>query len=226
MIYKNCDSYEYKETGINDSAGFAGSGKTKVQELTKMAVTEKEILSAGTKLIKVVKTINTSFAGIIMTTYFNCLLQTTSQLYTASTILFNREVTALILLSAASFSTACLMCCRLFWLTCSGHGLSTSMKKCAHQLERFKLTKKDEDLDELQLLKQDMRYYSESPITPESAFSLSTSTLLGAYGTIVTYLIVLIQFKVSEKPINTPEQEQVANYSISTSNSTRLNNLH
>ena len=211
---------------INDSARSEGFAETNVQDLIDLATTEKEILSIGTKLIKVVKTMNTSFAGLILVTYFNCLLQTTSQLYTASTILFNREVKALILLSAASFSVACLMCCRLFWLTSSGHGLSTSMKKCAHHLEKLKRTKKDDDWDEIQLLKQDLRYYSESPITPEPAFSLSTSTLLGAYGTIVTYLIVLIQFKVSEKPINTPEQEQVANYSISTSNSTRLNNLH
>ena len=184
---------------INVSARFEGFAQTNVQELINLATNEKEILSIGTKLIKVVKAMNTSFAGLILVTYFNCLLQTTSQLYTASTIFFNREVTALILLSAASFSVACLMCCRLFWLTLSGHGLSTSMKKCANQLERFKLTKKDDDdWNEIQLLKQDLGYYSESPITPKSAFSLSTSTLLGAYGTILTYLIVLIQFKVSE----------------------------
>ena len=127
---------------INVSARFEGFAQTNVQELINLATNEKEILSIGTKLIKVVKSMNTSFAGLILVTYFNCLLQTTSQLYTASTIFFNREVTALILLSAASFSVACLMCCRLFWLTSSGHGLSTSMKKCAHQLEKLKQNKK------------------------------------------------------------------------------------
>ena len=39
----------------------------------------------------------------------------------------------------------------------------------------------------------------DSPITPLSAFSVSTSTLLSSFGTIITYLIVLLQFKVSEQ---------------------------
>ena len=206
----------------NDIVGFEVSRQIELPGIEKLAPSEDEILSIGLKLIKVVKTMNTSFAGIIIITYFNCLLQTTLQLYTASTILFNREIEALIFLSAASFSVACLMCCRLFWMTWSGQGLSASMKKCVHQLERLKITGKGDALDEIQLLTQDLRYYSESPLTPASAFSLSTNTLLGAYGTILTYLIVLLQFKVSEKPTDTLEERIITNSSIRAFNSTKI----
>ena len=72
------------------------------------------------------------------------------------------------------------------------------MKNCIYHLERFKIRKGGVDEDDFQLLKDDLRYYCEDPITPFSAFSVSTNTLLGAFGTIVTYLIVLLQFKVSE----------------------------
>ena len=57
-------------------------------------------------------------------------------------------------------------------------------------------------------MKEELKYYCEAPITPLSAFSVSTSTLLGALGTIITYLIVLLQFKVSELPGDTQERQE------------------
>ena len=54
--------------------------------------------------------------------------------------------------------------------------------------------------DDVQLLKQDLKYYSESPINPLSAFSLSNGTLIATSATIITYLIVLIQFMAAENP--------------------------
>ena len=47
-------------------------------------------------------------------------------------------------------------------------------------------------------MKQDIKDKAISPITPFSAFSLSNSTLIGTFATILTYLIVLIQFKAAE----------------------------
>ena len=85
---------------------------------------------------------------------------------------------------------------RLVSLTNSGYVLETTMKACAHTLDRIKLKNKDIS-EESQLLKQDLRYHCESPITPFSAFSLSHGTLIGTFATIITYLIVLIQFKMS-----------------------------
>ena len=86
---------------------------------------------------------------------------------------------------------------RLVYLTNSGYHLETTMKACAHTLDRIKLKNWDIS-EETQLLKQDLRYHCESPISPFSAFSLSHGTLIGTFATIITYLIVLIQFKVTE----------------------------
>ena len=68
------------------------------------------------------------------------------------------------------------------------------------------------------MLKEDLKYYSEAPITPLSAFSVSTSTLLSAFGTIITYVIVLLQFKVSEPPGDTQGRQE--HNTTSTSNFT------
>ena len=48
------------------------------------------------------------------------------------------------------------------------------------------------------IMKEDLKDKATSPISPFSAFSLSNSTLIGTFATILTYLIVLIQFKAAE----------------------------
>ena len=102
----------------------------------------------------------------------------------------------------ACFSLALLCMYRLFLLTVYAYGLSTSMKECSYQLDWLKLKKKELDDDGIELLKQDMKYWCESPISPFTAFSVSPSTFIGLCGVITTYLIVLLQFKVSEPPLS------------------------
>ena len=57
---------------------------------------------------------------------------------------------------------------------------------------------KEQKSAQIKLLKQDIKDKCVSPINPFSAFSLSNSTLIGTFATILTYLIVLIQFKAAE----------------------------
>ena len=165
------------------------------------------ILSLGSNLLEIVKEMNVSLTGILVNTYITCLIVATGTLYSSSTILFQKSL-FLILFSAANFCISLLTINRLIWMTGCGHSLSLSMKKCIHHLERFKVSKGGVDYDDFQLLKEELRYYMEAPITPLSAFSVSTSTLLGAFGTIVTYLIVLLQFKVSEPSGETSERQE------------------
>ena len=160
------------------------------------------MLSLGSNLLEILKEMNVSLTGILVNTYITCLIVATGTLYSSSTILFERSF-VLVLFSAANFCISLLTINRLIWMTGCGHSLSLSIKKCIHQLERFKVSKGGIDDDDFQLLKEELKYYGEAPITPFSAFSVSTNTLLGAFGTIVTYLIVLLQFKVSE-PGGTP----------------------
>ena len=142
-----------------------------------------------------------------MNTYLICLIVATGTLYSSSTILFQRSF-SLILFSASSFCISLLTINRLIWLTAFGYQLSMSMKNCSYHLQRLKIAERDVDKEGFQLLKEELRYYSEAPITPLSAFSVSTSTLFSAFGTIITYLIVLLQFKVSELPGDTQERQE------------------
>ena len=161
-------------------------------------VDETEIIDIGTKLLKIVKQIDASFAGMITNTYFVCMFEATATLYTALTIVFAPYSNSLMLCSTGCCSVAILCIFRLYLITNSVHDLSLSMRYCSDELDTYTFKKKDLDVYVIELLRQRMKCNSESPITPFSAFGVSTSTLVGVSGVITTYLIVLLQFKVSE----------------------------
>ena len=228
LVYKpnNLFLYFYFSDGRDtkmDTTSAKLANKTRMMENGKTffersaILNEDKILSIGFNLIEVIKEMNISLTGIIVNTYLICLIVATGTLYSSSTILFQRSF-ALILFSASCFCISLLTINRLIWLTYFGHQLSSSMKNCSYQLQRLKITTRDVDEQEFQLLKEELKYYCEAPITPLSAFSVSTSTLLGALGTIITYLIVLLQFKVSEPPGDTQERQE--HNTTSTSNLT------
>lgn len=161
--------------------------------------TEEKVLSLGTLLLKVVRKVDKSLAGMIFNTYSNCLFLATSTLYAGSTIFLNKYRGAdLYCICTLYFSLAVLCIMRLLYLTNAGQSLGTAMKACVHTLGSIKFKSKDVCFDDLQLVKQNLKYYSESPINPCSAFYLSNGTLIGTSATVITYLIILIQFKATE----------------------------
>ena len=161
-------------------------------------VDETEIVDNGIKLLKIIKQIDASFAGLITNTYFVCMFEATATLYTALTIVFAPYSNSLMLCSTGCCSVAIMCIFRLYLITNSVLDLSLSMRYCSNELDTYTFKKKDLDVHVIELLRQRMKCNSESPITPFSAFSVSTSTLVGVSGVITTYLIVLLQFKVSE----------------------------
>ena len=163
---------------------------------------ENKIINNGFRLVEVVKKLDNTFAGMVTNTYFICILITTGAIYSSTSIFLGEFRTSLLLFSASMLSVACLCIARLVWITSFGQNLSNTMKECGYHLDRFKPDNTKIDEKDIELLRQDVRYHSESPITPFSCFSLSNNTLLGAFATIVTYLIVLLQFKVSEMSMN------------------------
>ena len=77
------------------------------------------------------------------------------------------------------------------------------MDGCVETLRDIQMNKlEDVNFSRIKVIKQDLKDMSVSPITPFAAFSLSNSTLVGTFATILTYLIVLIQFKASENQDN------------------------
>ena len=175
-----------------------------MDEIQESNFNDTNVLSTGLELVKTVKTLDLSFAGMITNTYFTCILVITGTLYGAASILFQNFNKDLILASVAALTIAFLSILRLIWFINCGYFLTKEMKGCAHALDRFKFTDKKIGMEQVNLLRQELRYHSESPINPFMAFSVSTSTLVGTLGTIVTYLIVLLQFKVSEAPGDNP----------------------
>ena len=163
---------------------------------------ENEVINNGFRLVEVVKKLDNTFAGMVTNTYFICILITTGAIYSSTSIFLVEFQTSLLLFSASMLSVACLCITRLIWITSFGQNLSNTMKECGYHLDRFKSDNTKIDEKEIELLRQDVKYHSESPITPFSCFSLSNNTLLGAFATIITYLIVLLQFKVSEMSMN------------------------
>ena len=159
---------------------------------------EKIIISAGFNLIKVVKRMDKAFASMIVTTYCICMLVATGSLYLSSSVLFSRGEFEVTLLSAAGLSITWLAIFRVYQMTKYGCLLAKKMEKCSYHLDRFKFHDPINSSSSLiQLLREEFQKNYEAPIAPYSAFTLSSNSLLSFFGTIVTYIIVLLQFKTS-----------------------------
>jgi len=170
----------------------------------------KRLISIGSVLVKTVQKLDTSIGGMVLNTYASCLLLSTATLYVGSSIFFNNCIHyCTCFYTLGSVSIAVLSLVRLFYLTNSGQNLTISMKKSLQTLNRVDMehdnsgchTQKERMLisKNMELLKTELKDQSDSPINPCSAFSLSSGTLLGTFANIITYLIVLIQFKAAEK---------------------------
>ena len=192
------DGYDLK---INVVEPAPGIDTTDIPKKREESLAENKLATIGHLLLKLVKTMDSTFAGMIANTFFDCILIATIALYNASSVIFRAPDVDLYLSSLACLFIFVLSISRLARLSRCGHDLMKEMKECVYHLERYKFDKKKMNMEEIELLRRDFRAQAESPINPFSAFSLSSKTFLGACGTIVTYIIVLLQFKVSEPPI-------------------------
>ena len=107
------------------------------------------------------------------------------------------------MISANCFLLTFLSILRLLYYTKAGQYLATSINECVETLRDIQMTKfRDANYYSIGIIRQDLKVIAVSPITPCATFSLSNSTLVGTFATILTYLIVLIQFKASENQDN------------------------
>ena len=155
----------------------------------------------------VLEKINVCFSGMLFCYYGGNLLIATSSFYSATNYLFISEFSALSL-SMGLMSAICfiLYMGRLYILTTSAHliGQEMTLLKKAMKGVFFKSSqdwsieqRKKEILNEKFDTMID-RYGNNAPISPYGYFSINGGSLLSALATIITYLIVLIQFKISE----------------------------
>ena len=124
----------------------------------------------------------------------------TTNLYVASSVYFNNyENKAACFISGGCIAITIFSIVRLLSLTNAGQYLASRIKASAHTLDRTQMKKPiDGTLDTVHLLKKDLNDLRYFPINPFSAFSLSNGTLIATFSTILTYLIILIQFKATE----------------------------
>ena len=151
-------------------------------------------------MLQATKNIDNILGGIILNTYITCLLLATTTLYAGSSVFFNTAgVKVVYLFGVCCFLMTLQSVSRLIYHTNAGQYLASSMESCSETLNRIEQKRLiDIRSGYIKLLREDVKSKCKSPINPLSAFSLSNSTLIGTFATILTYLIVLIQFKAAE----------------------------
>ena len=171
--------------------------------------TEKVIL-IGLELVRILQETEKSLQGMILNTYLTSLMISTTSMYAGSSVFFSsNDYYAGYFFSCFCFSLAILSLMRLFYLTNTCEHLTATLKESLTALDQLRMehdgTKWDAHNDwrrmsvKIKFLRKELKCHSDSPINPFSAFSLSNGALIGTFATILTYLIVLIQFKAAEK---------------------------
>ena len=189
-----------------------GEKETKKEE--KMPVQDKHMqvmVDLALDICKVIKKVNKTFSGILFFAYAGNLLIATTAFYTFAKSLFIIKFSSITfcwgILHLVSFV---LYMARLYESTTSGHNLGKNMYLLRLAFKKYNATNNcfkahvntrnngielyHENLD----LVYDLLDNS-SPISPYGYFGMTRGSFLSALATIATYLIVLIQFKTSEK---------------------------
>ena len=163
-------------------------------------ITNEKLFTTGPRLLQATKSIDEILGGIILNTYITSLLLATTTLYAGSSIIFNTSGAKIVFLFCfCCFLLTLQSSSRLIYHTNAGQYLASSMERCAETLNKIEQNRvKDSRSEYIKLLREEIKSKCKSPINPLSAFSLSNSTLIGTFATILTYLIVLIQFKAAE----------------------------
>ena len=154
-----------------------------------------------------IEKVNNCFSSMLFCYFGGNLLIATSSFYLAVNYLFISPYSALDL-GWGLWSTVCfiLYMGRLYLLTTSGHELGQEMMYLKQTMMSFVSV----DNHDVKLKQCETNNFSgkfdlmisildnNAPISPYGYFSVNGGSFLSASATIVTYLIVLIQFKISE----------------------------
>ena len=146
---------------------------------------------------------------MIFNTYFTSVMLSIGTMYAGSSVFFNNcNRPSIYLFSCGSFSTTILSLMRLFYLTNSSQNMGMALRKSLRTLDQLKMENDGEKWKtyerwklvsaRMKLLRNELKCHYDTAISPFSAFGLSNGTLVGTFATILTYLIVLIQFKATE----------------------------
>ena len=158
-----------------------------------------KILKVADQLNILLRDLNTILSPFLILVFFLALSNGTMLQYGMFGILFN-ELTAMrasLTLQFLGVSTAFIA---IVWMLANiGQRLQDSIVKTCDALEDFSM--ENENATKVQKIRQ--RLLRDGVVSPSSFFNVNHAGYLGMIGTIITYLIVLLQFRVSE---STPEE--------------------
>ena len=168
------------------------------------------IIKVTLDICKTIKKVNKTFAPILFYAYAGNLLIATTAFYTFAKSIFITNFSPMSLswgiLNLVSFT---LYMARLYESTTSGHNLGQNMRLLKHSFKQFRVSRRqiwisnkkcsNYEAYEEKLEVIDDLLDNSSPISPYGYFGMTGGSFLSALATISTYLIVLIQFKTSEK---------------------------
>ena len=167
------------------------------------------MISRGFSLCDLAKKANSAFGGIILTEYGVTLFYATFGIY-FSTILFDvyddkmeRFNQLVLILSVMNITLVVFSIYRVYLMQANGQKLCDHFSAIKENLEDFSMhfSNKLEDEEARRLDVLISRFSSadsaDSPIRPCDVFNLNTASFVSIGGIILTYLIVLLQFKLS-----------------------------
>ena len=165
------------------------------------------IISRGLHFIELNQIVNNVFGGFILAEYGLNLFYTTFGIYFSTTIIkvYNTELGCIdkLVLFFASYSImlVILSVSRIYILQAKGQCLSNKYARIRQNLEHIsinfadKLERKEEK--QLEVL---ISHFSapSSPVRPCDVFNMDAANFVSVGGLIITYLIVLLQFKLGD----------------------------
>ena len=162
-------------------------------------------------ICKVIKKVNKTFSDILFYAYAGNLLIATTAFYTfAKTLFITRFSSVSFCWGVMNLVSFILYMVRLYESTTSGHTLGQNMVSLKVAFKKYyaakndlnvQINKIDKEIDKYQeqLDLMNILLENSSPISPYGYFEMTGGSFLSALATIATYLIVLVQFKTSEK---------------------------
>ena len=160
------------------------------------------IVDTGVSMTSAIAIANKTFGGMIFNTYCTCLLLGTISLYGASSLFLPNIAISKQLIwpfTVAQVLLAIMSFLRVYYITNTAQKMIKIIKKARISLEYFIEYVNTTQIRNTGPLRHQLKVLSDSPITPISTFSLCNGTLLSTSATVLTYLIILIQFKLTEK---------------------------
>lgn len=175
-------------------------------------LSNENIISKGLCLYDLVKKANNMFGGILLYQYGHSLFFATFGIYFSTTIfkVYIEEISwineMVLMFSLANIILVIFKIYKIYMMQAKGQVLCNHFASIKDNLENMSLIfARHLDFEEERKLRVLIsRFSTPSPIRPCDVFDMNTASFVSISGIILTYLIVLLQFKLSVNNYDNP----------------------